>query len=429
MVTFSSRERVAHVVRRLSMGVHPELVARLRDPGEAIDAALDLSAAAATPLAFDPPADFEEGRRIAAIARPIGWWLERMASGERLVEERLVWFWHDHFATSVAKVRVPYLMWQQHLTLRAHATRNYGDLLKAVSRDPAMLLYLDGITNAASERNENFGRECLELFTMGRDGGYTQNDVVEASRAFTGWVVNIPGRRFARRLRGDPWSAVFLPQRHDVGSKTLLGTSGAFDLDGAIDVILDHPSTARFVSAKLYRELVGLEPSRPVVDRLAARFRRDYEIMPLVTEIAHDDAFVSDSAVRAKYRTPVEKLVGILQATGTEVASLGRGTGRRGGGSSVGNALRTMSFLPFVPPNVGGYPKGARLVGPHNLVHTFDLLQAVVAPPARRESIDDLFARFGLHDVTERSRATVQRVSDPATRLALVATSPEFTLT
>ena len=100
-----------------------------------------------------------------------------MASGERLVEERLVWFWHDHFATSIAKVRIPYLMWQQHLTLREHATGNFAELLHAMARDPAMILYLDGITNAVQERNENFGRECLELFTMGRDGGYTQNDV------------------------------------------------------------------------------------------------------------------------------------------------------------------------------------------------------------------------------------------------------------
>ena len=109
---------------------------------------------------------------------------------------------------------------------------------------------------------------------------------------------------------------MFLPQRHDAGSKTLLGKTGAFDMDGALDVILAHPSTARFVAAKLYRELVGITPSRKTIDRLASTFRRDYEIMPLVEAIARDDAFVSDEAVRAKYRTPVEKLVGIVQATG-----------------------------------------------------------------------------------------------------------------
>ena len=149
-----------------------------------------------------------------------------MASGDRLIEERLVWFWHDHFATSLAKVRFPYLMWQQHLTLRQHATGNYADLLHAVARDPAMLLYLDGITNAAQERNENFGRECLELFTMGRDGGYTQNDVVEASRSFTGWVVNIPGRPFASALRRSPGARCSFRNATIAGTKTLLGKTG-----------------------------------------------------------------------------------------------------------------------------------------------------------------------------------------------------------
>ena len=223
---------------------------------------------------------------------------------------------------------------------------------------------------------------------------------------------------------------MFLPQRHDAGTKTLLGKTGTFDMDGALDVILDDPSTARFVTTKLYRELVGLNPSRRTVDRLASKFRRDYEIMPLVEAIARDDAFVSDAAVRAKYRTPVEKLVGIVQATGGEVqlGVPGPRRARRGNGAAVGDALRTMSFLPFLPPNVGGYPKGARLLGPHSLVHTFDLLQAVADPPTGRESVDTLFARFGIHDVSNQSDKVVANEHDAATRLALVVTSPEYTL-
>jgi uncharacterized protein (DUF1800 family) len=424
----SSRERVAHVIRRLSMGIHVDVAHGLDHTDAAIDHALDLSAPAPQPLDFPAPATYEDARGVQAIAEPIGWWLGRMASGERLVEERLVWFWHDHFATSIAKVRFPYLMWQQHLTLRQHATGNYAELLHAVARDPAMLLYLDGITNVAREPNENFGRECLELFTMGRDGGYTQTDVVEASRSFTGWIVDIPGRPAAQRLRAEPWSAVFLPQRHDAGTKTLLGKTGTFDMDGALDVILGDPSTARFVSAKLYRELVGLDPPRPTVDRLAKAFRRDYQIMPLVEAIAHDDAFVSDDAVRAKYRTPIEKLVGIIEATGgdTQFRVAGKGRARRGNSAAVGDALRTMSFLPFLPPNVGGYPKGARLLGPHSLVHTFDLLQAVGTPPTAHESVDALFARFGIHDVSSQSHKVVTGARDPATRLALVVASPEY---
>jgi len=209
---------------------------------------------------------------------------------------------------------VPYLVMQQHAMLRSHALGNFGELLKAVARDPAMLLYLDGITNAATERNENFGRECLELFTMGRDSGYTQDDVVAAARAFTGWVVAIPGRPALARLGAPPWSAVFLPRRHDADTKTLLGTTAPLDMDGALDVILDQPETARFVATKLWRDLVGLDPDDATADALARNFRRDYEIRPLVQAIVQHDAFTSDAAVRSKYRSPVEKLVGIVQA-------------------------------------------------------------------------------------------------------------------
>jgi uncharacterized protein (DUF1800 family) len=197
-----------------------------------------------------------------------------MRGGQRLVEERLTWFWHDHFATSITKVRVPYLMHQQHLTIRQHATGSFADLLHAIAVDPAMLVYLDGNTNAAGSVNENFGRECLELFTMGIGGGYTQEDVVEASRAFSGWVVNVPGRR--RSPPGTaPWTASFVPQRHDTGTKTLLGVTGALDLPAALDVILEHPSTRRFVAARLYRELVGIEPDDATAARLGDAFGCD----------------------------------------------------------------------------------------------------------------------------------------------------------
>jgi uncharacterized protein (DUF1800 family) len=432
-MTLSDRERVAHVVRRLSMGPHPAVVAELDDSDAAIGRALDLSGAAATPLTMTPPVDATRPE-VRAIVEPITWWLDRMTSPDRMIEERLVWFWHDHFATSLAKVREPYLMYRQHLTLRQHATGNFGALLKAMARDPAMLLYLDGITNAVGERNENFGRECLELFTMGRDGGYTQDDVVAASRAFTGWVVDLPGRKFSARLEQvtgvSPWDAVFVARRHDAGVKTLLGSTGAFDLDGALDVILDHPATAEFVAAKLYRELVGVGPDDTTVRALAKSFRADYEILPLVTAIVQRPEFTSDAAVRAKYRTPVEKVVGILQATGGRAGEAGAGVsvvGRGGGGRLLAQAMRTMSYLPFVPPNVGGFPKGARLVGPSNLVHTFDLVAATGTVPTTKK-VDELFAALGVFDVSDTTRAVVEKQRDAGRRFALAVASPEYTV-
>lgn len=412
------------------MGVHPDLVGDTDDTDAAIAKALDTSGPAVAPLELPVPTDVKSGNKVRDVLAMVDWWVDRMQQPDRLVEERLTWFWHDHFATSVAKVRVPYLALQQHVTLRQHALGNFADLLSAVAKDPAMLLYLDGITNAATQSNENFGRECLELFTMGRDSGYTQDDVVAAARAFTGWVVAIPGRGALARLDAPPWTAVFVPRRHDSDTKTLLGTTAALDMDGALGVILDQPATARFVATKLWRDLVGLEPDDKTIDTLAHDFRRDYEIRPLVEAIVQHDTFTSDAAVRSKYRSPVEKLVGIVQASGAPARptrKLGRKL-ERGQGIGPARALRTMSYLPFVPPNVAGFPKGARLLSPSNLVHTFDLVQAVDGPPAVK-SVDDLLARLGIFDVSDATRSVLAAERDPARRFVLAAASPEYTLT
>jgi uncharacterized protein (DUF1800 family) len=427
-VAVSDRERIAHVVRRLSMGAHPDLVAHLDDTDAAIARALDRSGPAVQPLQLPVPTDVKSGNKVRDVLTMVDWWVQRMQQPDHLVEERMTWFWHDHFATSVQKVRVPYLVLQQHVMLRQHALGNFAELLESVARDPAMLIYLDGITNSATERNENFGRECLELFTMGRDNGYTQDDVVAASRAFTGWVVVLPNRPVLSRL-GAPWSSVFIPRRHDQDTKTFLGTTAALDMKGALDVVLEQPQTARFIVAKLWRELVGLEPDDKTVDSLARDFRRDYEIAPLVETIARHDEFTSDAAVRSKYRSPVEKLVGIVQASGAPAAG-GVARSRRSVRQAIGpaRALRAMSYLPFLPPNVAGFPKGARLLGPSNLVHTFDLVQAVPGPPTTK-SVDDLMARFGIHDVSDVTRRVLVAERDPARRFVLAAASPEYTLT
>jgi uncharacterized protein (DUF1800 family) len=408
------------------MGAHPDLVAGCSSVDDAKARVLDLSAPAPPVPRSDPPATVDD-TDVSDVVRTIAWWLEQMATSPRLVEERLVWFWHDHFATSLAKVRVPYLMEQQHVTVRAHATGSFADLLHAIARDPAMILYLDGITNAVGQVNENFGRECLELFTMGIGGGYEQADVVAMSRACTGWVVNLPGRRASPRLTragAPPWGAFFVPQRHDAGAKTLLGTTDGLDMDGALDVVLSQPATGRFVASKLHRELLGFDPDDRTAARLGDAFAREWSILGLVEAILDLPAFTAPGTVRARARTPVEKLVGIVQAAGGD-GVIGAAAGR-GAGSGIARALRTIGYVPFVPPNVAGFPDGTTLLGPHQLVHTFDLLQALPTAPAVAGDTDALFARFGLFDVAEASRRVVDGERDPARRFVLAATSPEF---
>src|SRR3954447_4379272 len=424
------RAAVAHVLRRLSMGPQPELAATLEDADAAIARALDLSAPAATPPAIPPPPDYVTAQAVGALEQPVTFWLQQMQSSPRLIEERLVWFWHDHFASSVAKVRVPYMMWQQHLLVRKHATGNFAELLHAVSKDPAMLWYLDGVSNTSRARNENFGREVMELFTIGV-GNYTEQDVVEASRAFTGWAVNILGLPQLAALNGlaPPWNATFLPARHDNGTKTLLGTTANLDLDGALDVLLNHEATAPHIAGKLYKELVGIAPSDKTAKRLGKTFRdHNYAVMPLVEAIAAEPAFASAQAIGVKTRSPIEKLVGILQAIPPTNLDIGR-LGRRvlhGSASGVADALRTLGYVPFAPPNVAGYPKGLRLFGPHPMMHSFDLLSVYPSAPEIPAKLDELLDRYALVNVSDRTRDVLSREEDRTRRLALVVASPEF---
>ena len=175
------------------MGTHPDRAASLSTATDAISAALDLSATGAAPLAL-PPSNGGKPNVRAEVARLGGayqWWFGRMASPEQMIAERLVWFWTDHFAISMQKVRSADLVWQYHATIRQHATGSFADLLRAVAKSGAMLVFLDGIKNSAQQRNENFAREVMELHTLGRDQ-YSQDDVVAASRSFTGWLARLP---------------------------------------------------------------------------------------------------------------------------------------------------------------------------------------------------------------------------------------------
>lgn len=410
----SDRERVAHVLRRLSMAVHPDLASAAETPDDAIAAALDLTAPAGTPPTLPPPADEEEATSPARLAGPFEWWFEQMVSGRRLIEERLVWFWTDHFATGMQKVRSPDLMWRQHLTIRKHATGSFADLLHVIAVDGAMLIYLDGVQSTARRLNENFAREVMELHTLGR-GHYSQDDVVEGARAFTGWVVKRPFRPRTQLLPGQDFASVFVPGRHDVGVKTFLGVTADLDLHGAIDVLLEQPRVARFVGGKLYRALVGTEPADDALDRIAAAFGRNWSITALVEAIVSEPAFTSDAAVRTLVRTPLEKLTGLAQAVGATTIDA----------FAASVALRAVSYVPFAPPNAAGYPEGRALLGPHQLVHSFDLANTV--SDAIEHAPRDMLARFGLFDVSAATRAALAGL--PADQQVVLALgTPEYTV-
>ena len=267
------------------------------------------------------------------------WWMREMVETPTPLAERMTLFWHGHFATSQQKVVRADAMWRQHQLLRAGALGNFGDLLHGIGRDPAMLVYLDGARNRKEAPNENFAREVMELFTLGeatQGGGYTEQDIREAARAFTGWSLERDGFTFR-----------FRPALHDFGDKTVLGRSGNFDGDQVLDILLAQPQAARFITAKLWREFVSPTPDAREVERIAQRFRASrYDISVVMHELLLSDAFWDRANRNVLVKSPVELVVGAVRELGLQPQDL-RPLVQKS--AQLGQNL-------LVPPNVKGWP-------------------------------------------------------------------------
>src|SRR5262245_23371636 len=232
-----------------------------------------------------------------------GWWLYGMLHSGHPLREKLALFWHNHFATSLVKVQSPALMLRQNGLLRAHALGRFGDLLQAVSRDGAMLVWLDSNRNVKGKPNENYARELMELFSLGV-GNYTEPDIREAARAFTGWHTD--GKGFA-----------FNPAAHDEGDKTVLGQAGAWDGGDVVRLVLEQPAAARFLVRKLYQFLISEKVAPPdvLLEPLCASFRKsDYDIAALVRTMLASRHFFSDYSFRQRVKGPVEYVLGAVRA-------------------------------------------------------------------------------------------------------------------
>jgi uncharacterized protein (DUF1800 family) len=228
-------------------------------------------------------------------------------------------------------------MYRQNATLRANALGNFGVLLHAIARDPAMLVYLDSVQNRKGAPNENFAREVMELFTLG-EGHYVEQDVKEAARAFTGWS-----------LDRDTGEFVFRRALHDGGEKTVLGSSGRFDGDAVLDLLLARPETAQHIVAKLWREFVSPDPDPRETARIARRFREsNYDIRAALALILTSDAFYAPGNRGVLVKSPVDLVVGTLrQLEVTPAEALPFAIAAAGMGQNL-----------FAPPNVKGWPGG-----------------------------------------------------------------------
>jgi uncharacterized protein (DUF1800 family) len=288
----------------------------------------------------DLPEDEKKALLKQEIQRGIelrAWWYREMLATSSPLTERMTLFWHNHFVSSQQKVKASQPMYRQNLLLRSQALGNFGTLLHAVARDPAMVIYLDSASNRRGQPNENFAREVMELFTLGV-GHFTEQDVKEAARAFTGWSLDRASGEFR-----------FYRLLHDGGEKTVLGRSGDLDGDQVLDILLAQPATAEFVVAKLWREFVSPEPNVAEVTRLASLFRSErYALKPLLRALFLSEAFYARENRAALIKSPVELLVGTARQFGIDGldARLFALAGRQ-----LGQDL-------FGPPNVKGWPGG-----------------------------------------------------------------------
>jgi uncharacterized protein (DUF1800 family) len=314
----------------------------------------------------------EEGRRAALAEqrrRAVdmrAWWLTEMLVTSSPLTERMTLFWHNHFVSSQDKVRANQLMYRQNVLLRAHALGNFATLLHAVAKDPAMVVYLDSATNRKDRPNENFAREVMELFTLG-EGQYTEQDIREAARAFTGWSI-------------DPESGEFLFRRqaHDDGTKTVLGRTGAFDGDAVLDVLLAHPRTAEYITSKLWREFVSPTPEPSEVARIAAAFRSSgYQIKVALRELLLAPAFWSPEQRGVLVKSPVDLVVGTVRQLNVEVPDA----------IALVQVTAGLGQNLFAPPNVKGWPGGEVWINSNSLLGRKQFLERVVRGDAPRDPV------------------------------------------
>nr|WP_322051489.1 DUF1800 domain-containing protein [Paraburkholderia bannensis] len=285
------------------------------------------------------------------------WWMREILTTPSPLTERMTLFWHNHFTSGQDKVPEPQLMAQQNALLRRHALGSFAAMLHDVAKDPAMLLYLDGASNRKGKPNENFAREVMELFTLG-EGQYTQRDVSEAARAYTGWGVD-----------PDTWRFDWRVQQHDDGIKTVLGHAGAFDGDAVLDILLGQAQTAQFVSAKLWREFVSDTPDPAQLDSVAGHFRTSgYDIKAALRALLVAPAFWDERNRGVLVSSPVEFIAGTVRrfdVTYSSTAQFARTS------ASLGENL-------FYPPNVKGWPGGATWINSSTLL-------------ARKQFVEQLF--------------------------------------
>ncbi|MGL4553486.1 MAG: DUF1800 domain-containing protein, partial [Gemmataceae bacterium] len=346
--------KVGHLYRRAAFGANAAELARGVADGPA--------KAVARLLAGEPDGGFEG--RTAAVADVIrrtnnagnlrAWWLTRMLYSPHPLREKMTLFWHNHFATSNAKVQNAGLMLGQYGLMHAHALGSFAEMLRRMSTDPAMLIWLDGRGSRKGSPNENYARELMELFSLGI-GPYTEKDVREAARAFTGYDLDGP-------------AAAFTAANHDAGTKTVMGRTGAWKPDDVVKICLDQPACANFLCTKLFRFLVSetAAPAKELIAPLSKQLRATgYDVGAVVKTVVSSNLFFSGHAYRARVKSPVDFALGVV-----------RGLEGRIGTTALGLELEKLGQNLFHPPSVKGWDGGPTWLNGQTLLYRQNLALA-----------------------------------------------------
>ncbi|ACU57701.1 Protein of unknown function DUF1800 [Chitinophaga pinensis DSM 2588] len=280
-------------------------------------------------------------------------WMNEMVQSEHPLREKMALFWHGHFACRTQNV----LFNQQLLqVIRENALGNFGELLTAVSKSPAMLQFLNNQQNVKAHPNENFAREVMELFTMGR-GHYAETDIKEAARAFTGWAYEGDG------------SFVFREKRHDNGQKTVLGKSGNFTGDDVLKILLERKETARYITEKIYRYFVSENLDEINVNKLADKFYASgYDIGALMQYLFNADWFYDATLIGTRIKSPVELLVGLRRTVPVDFERE----------EVMLSFQQVLGQVLFYPPNVAGWPGGRNWIDSSSLMYRMQLPKMIL---------------------------------------------------
>lgn len=373
-----NRSLAAHLYRRAGFGADIDLLdeAASKGPTQTVDELISQNLETSD---FRAVAD-SLAQTLLAGGDPMklsSAWVYRLLFTPAQLLEKTTLFWHGHFATGADKVKDASMMWRQNQLLRQHALGDFEALAQAIAKDPAMLIYLDSTSNRKSHPNENFARELMELFCLG-EGHYSEVDVVELARCFTGWEIR--NDRFRKNR-----------YQHDDGVKSILGQRGQFDGEAAVKIVIERDDMPRFICRKLYRYFICDEPDPPdeLLEQPAKTFRESgLQLAPVLRQMLSSNLFYSKHSLARKIKSPVELIIGMLRGLNGTTNSV-----------VVARGLRDIGQGLFYPPNVKGWDGGRAWINSSTLLGRANLFEEILSAEQTKFDGGNLFDYLVGHGV------------------------------